>query len=212
MNRKSSESGRTAFGGFAPRDDKLYFAFFKPYGVLTQFTRDEGSDKTTLAEFGFPPDVYPIGRLDYDSEGLLLLSDDPALNSALLDPTRGHRRTYLVQVENIPQMGALEQLAEGMVLEGRQTAPAEAYLLRQEPELPPRPVPVRFRKNIPTAWIELTLTEGKNRQVRKMTAAVGHPTLRLMRVAIGDLEVFDLDLEPGQWIELSHEQLMAAFE
>lgn len=180
--------------------------------MLTQFTQPEGSEKETLAAFHFPPDVYSIGRLDYDSEGLLLLSDDAALNSALLDPERGHRRTYLVQVDNVPSAPVLKQLEQGVMVEGRRTMPAEARLLNEEPGLPPRAVPIRVRKSIPTAWIELTLTEGKNRQVRKMTAAVGHPTLRLVRVSIGNLRLAELGLKPGDWVDLTDEQVMLVFE
>lgn len=187
-------------------------AFFKPYGVLSQFTQPADSDKRTLAEFKFPPNVYPIGRLDWDSEGLLLLSDDTQLNDALLNPRHGHRRAYFAQVENLPTQAALDQLAKGVLLKDERTRPAFARLIDEEPMLPPRPVPVRFRKNIPTAWIELTLTEGKNRQVRKMTAAVGFPTLRLVRVAIGNLNVFDLAIDPGQWIALDETAILAAFE
>jgi 23S rRNA pseudouridine2457 synthase len=189
----------------------LYLAFWKPYAVMTQFTAD-GSDKQTLAAFGFPPDVYPVGRLDFDSEGLLLLSDDAALNSALLQPERGHTRTYLAQVENVPSEESLKALREGVMVEGRKTLPAEAGVLKEEPNLPPRPVPIRERKNIPTAWLELTLTEGKNRQVRKMTAAAGHPTLRLIRVAIGNLWLDELELNPGEWTELNADEIMSAFD
>lgn len=180
--------------------------------MLTQFSQPEGSEKATLAHFGLPPEVYPIGRLDFDSEGLLLLSDDASLNAELLHPDRGHRRTYLAQVENIPSGQAMKDLAQGVMIEGKRTRAAEAQLLAEEPNLPPRPVPIRFRKSIPTAWIRLTLTEGKNRQVRKMTAAVGCPTLRLMRVAIGDLQLTDLNLQPGQWKELTDKQLQLAFD
>lgn len=179
--------------------------------MLTQFSAD-GSDKTTLAEFGFPPRVYPIGRLDHDSEGLLILSDDASLNAALLQPKRGHTRVYWAQVENVPSEDALARLREGVIVEGRRTMPADARLLDDEPSVPPRPVPIRFRKNIPTAWLELTLTEGKNRQVRKMTAAVGHPTLRLMRGAIGAMNLLELGLEPGQWRELSDDEVDLLFD
>jgi 23S rRNA pseudouridine2457 synthase len=188
---------------------RLCYAFNKPYAVLSQFSPD-GSDKTTLAEFGFPRDVYPIGRLDYDSEGLLLLSNDGSLNKLLLDPLHAHARTYLVQVDNIPTQDALTQLRRGVIIEGRKTLPAKAELLTDEPNLPPRPVPIRFRKNIPTSWIELTISEGKNRQVRKMTAAVGHPTLRLVRIAIGKLSLFGLGLAPGEMKLLSPEEIDTA--
>ena len=196
---------------FRPSTSLLYLAFFKPYGVLSQFTQPADSDKRTLAEFAFPRNVYPIGRLDWDSEGLLLLSDDPSLNNALLNPQHGHKRSYLVQVENLPQSEALNQLSTGILIKQERTMPALARVLQEEPDMPPRPVPIRFRKNIPTGWIELTLTEGKNRQVRKMTAAVGHPTLRLLRISIGSLRLSDLGLQPGEWISLSPTQILSAF-
>lgn len=189
-----------------------YIVFFKPFEVLCQFTKEPGSEKRTLAEFGFPEHVYSVGRLDYDSEGLLLLSDDGRVNTRLLDPKNAHGRTYLAQVENIPEPKALKQLATGVIIDGRKTLPAKARLLECEPELPPRSKPIRFRKNIPTAWIELTLHEGKNRQVRRMTAAVGHPTLRLVRVAIGALHLADLHLEPGDWKEIEQQELKLCFE
>jgi 23S rRNA pseudouridine2457 synthase len=196
---------------FHPNSKKLYLAFFKPYGVLSQFTQPDDSEKKTLKEFDFPENVYPIGRLDWDSEGLLLLSDDPKLNEALLHPSRRHRRTYLAQVDNVPDQKALQQLESGVIIQGAKTLPAQAKLLEGEPHLPPRPVPIRYRKEIPTAWIELSITEGKNRQVRKMTAAVGHPTLRLVRVSIGGLKLTGLALQPGEWIRLSEQQILSAF-
>jgi 23S rRNA pseudouridine2457 synthase len=213
LKRRSNQRGSATASGaaFRPHADNIYIAFWKPYGVITQFTAD-GSDKQTLAAFEFPPDVYPVGRLDHDSEGLILLSDDSALNASLLQPERGHTRTYLAQVENIPTDAALKSLREGVMIEGRRTLPADAGLLREEPDLPPRPVPIRERKNIPTAWIELTLTEGKNRQVRKMTAAAGHPTLRLIRVAIGNLWLDELELDPGEWVELKPKDVLLAFD
>ena len=179
----------------------MLLAFFKPYGVLCQFTPDQPGQHT-LADFGFPPGVYPLGRLDLDSEGLLLLSDEAGLNHRLLDPSSAHPRTYLAEVENIPTPAALETLRRGGIdLKGHKTRPCEANLLDAPPALPPRDPPVRFRQNIPTAWLALTLTEGKNRQVRRMTAAVGFPTLRLVRVAIGRLALEKL--EPGRWRELT---------
>lgn len=165
-----------------------------------------------MAEFAFPRDVYAVGRLDWDSEGLLLLSDDGALNNLLLNPQQKHERTYLVQVENRPDESALRKLEQGVVIEGKRTLPARARVLTSEPQLPPRPVPIRYRANIPTAWIELTIFEGRNRQVRKMTAAVGHPTLRLVRKAIGRLDIFDLALEPGNWRRLERNEIMKVFE
>lgn len=201
----------SAVARFSVRSGCKYLAFFKPYGVLSQFSKESQGDKRTLADFSFPPDVYPIGRLDYDSEGLLLLSDDARLNKLLLDPQYAHKRTYWSQVERIPQSSALKQLESGVLIEGRKTRPAKARMLQSEPILPARQVPIRFRKSVPTAWIELTLKEGKNRQVRRMTAAVGHPTLRLVRVAIGDLNLFDLDLKQGEWRALTNEELGRCF-
>src|SRR5574337_238864 len=157
-----------------------YILFYKPYGVVSQFT-PEGAWKC-LKDFGpFPPGVYSVGRLDADSEGLLLLTDDNETKHRLTDPAFGHPRTYLVQVEREPGEDALDQLRLGVGVGGARTRPAKVTLLREEPSLPPRSVPIRFRKNVPTSWLELTLTEGKNRQVRRMTAAVGHPALRLVR-------------------------------
>ena len=199
-------------GGFAPSAHHLYIAFNKPYGVLSQFTRPDESGKETLAGFGFPPGVYPVGRLDYDSEGLLLLSDDPALNKNLLDPARRHERTYLAQVEGVPAPEALDRLRGGVVIEGRPTLPARAELLAADPGLPPRPVPIRFRREIPTSWIALSLVEGRNRQVRRMTAAVGTPTLRLVRVSIGTLELGSLGIAPGEWRRLSNEEILLALQ
>jgi 23S rRNA pseudouridine2457 synthase len=147
------------------------------------------------------PDVYPAGRLDHDSEGLLLLTSDGALAHHVTDPRHFLPKVYLVQVERVPDATALERLQRGVVLRGALTRPAQARLLTQPPPLPERPVPIRFRKHIPTAWLELTLHEGRNRQVRRMTAAVGHPTLRLVRIAIGPITLGDL--QPGQWRELT---------
>lgn len=177
----------------------MILAFHKPYGVLSQFTPD-GSPNRTLAEFGFPKEIYPIGRLDADSEGLLLLSDEPGLNTRLLDPAHGHPRTYWAQVERIPSAESLAELGSGVVIQDYKTRPCNVRLLDPQPDIPPRDPPIRVRKNVPDCWIALELSEGKNRQVRRMTAAIGHPTLRLLRVAIGDLELGDLP--PGGWREL----------
>ncbi|MEI6349647.1 MAG: pseudouridine synthase [Verrucomicrobiota bacterium] len=174
----------------------MLLAFNKPYGVLSQFTPD-GSPNRPLADFGFPPNVYPIGRLDADSEGLLLLSDEPALNAQLLHPRQGHRRVYWAQVERVPAADALRELETGVVVAGYKTLPCRARLLDPQPLMHPRVPPIRFRKNVPDCWIELELVEGKNRQVRRMTAAIGHPTLRLVRVQIGRFKL--IDLAPGQW-------------
>lgn len=188
----------------------MLLAFHKPYGVLSQFTPEPGSRWRTLAEFGLPKNVYALGRLDADSEGLLLLSDEPGLNSRLLDPKHAHRREYWAQVERVPNATALARLsAGGIEIENYRTLPARARLLTPFPNLPPRDPPIRFRKNVPDAWLALELTEGKNRQVRRMTAAVGHPTLRLVRARIGGLELGDL--APGRWRELDARERAAVF-
>jgi len=181
-----------------------YILFNKPYAVLSQFTPYEG--KRSLKDFGFPKNVYPVGRLDYDSEGLLLLTDDNDIKHKLTDPIFELPKTYLVQVEKIPTEESLQQLRNGIIIEGRKTKPADVRLLPEEPPLPPRPVPIRFRKTVPTAWIEMIIREGRNRQVRKMTAAVGHPTLRLVRTKIGNLEI--RELKPGEWREISKEEVL----
>ena len=175
----------------------MLIAFHKPYGVLTRFTPEPGSAHRTLAEFGFPSGVYPLGRLDADSEGLLLLGDEPALNARLLHPLQGHTRCYWVQVERIPSAESLRALASGLTVQGRRSLPCRAALLDPPPEAPPRDPPIRVRRNIPDSWISLELTEGKNRQVRRMTAAIGHPTLRLIRVRIGGYELGHL--AAGNW-------------
>jgi 23S rRNA pseudouridine2457 synthase len=183
--------------------------FNKPYGVLPCFTDQKG--RPTLADYIDLPGVYAAGRLDLDSEGLLLLTSDGTLAHHITDPRHKLPKIYLAQVERIPSEAALEQLRKGVVLNGKKTRPAEVRLLSDDPQLPDRPVPIRFRKNVPTAWVEITLHEGLNRQVRRMTAAVGHPTLRLVRVAIGPVMLGDLS--PGQWRDLtSHEsgQIYAA--
>jgi 23S rRNA pseudouridine2457 synthase len=186
------------------RRHSSYILFNKPYGVLSQFTDSGG--RTTLNAFGpFPQDVYAAGRLDADSEGLLLLTNDNQMKARVTEPGSGHPRTYLVQVEQIPNDDALRQLRSGVILRGRRTRPADVRLLEHEPDLPDRTVPIRFRKNIPTAWLEVTLREGRNRQVRRMTAAVGHPTLRLVRIRIGSLSIDGL--APGRWRYLSPSEL-----
>jgi len=210
----------------------MLIAFNKPFGVLSQFTGD-GSPNRALAEFQFPKNVYPIGRLDADSEGLLLLSDEPAWNERLLHPRHAHEREYWAQVEKIPSAESLQQLGLGISIQGRKTLPCRAWLLEPKPEvvattptspaphiveaamapsgdgaspprIPPRIPPIRFRKSVPDCWIGLELIEGKNRQVRRMTAAIGHPTLRLLRVRIGGLKLSDLAV--GNWKILSPEE------
>ncbi len=181
-----------------------YILFYKPFGVLSQFT-SEGNLRS-LKEFGpFPTDVYPVGRLDADSEGLILLTNDDYVKHRLTDPRYGHPRTYLAQVENKPDEENLEMIREGIILDGKQTMPAEVTLLADDPDLPRRAVPIRYRKTIPTFWIELTLREGRNRQIRRMTAAIGHPTLRLVRTRISFLDL--KGLEPGKHRELRTEEV-----
>jgi len=177
---------------------------FKPYGVICQFSDTEG--KKTLADFGpFPTDVYPAGRLDSDSEGLILLTNDGDLQHSLLEPKFEHPRTYLVQVEHIPTEEGIAQLQQGVVIEGVKTLPAQVELLTEEPKLPDRPVPIRFRKTVPTAWLKIILREGRNRQVRKMTAAIGNPALRLVRIAIANLTIDGL--EPGEHRDVTELEL-----
>ena len=188
----------------------MLLVFHKPYGVLSQFTPESGSRWGTLAEFGFPRNVYPVGRLDADSEGLLLLTDEAPLNARLLDPKHGHVREYWAQVEGNPTDEALAQLARGVHIADYTTRPCRAKRLEVSNAFPPRDPPIRFRKNVPDSWIALELTEGKNRQVRKMTAAVGHPTLRLVRVRIGGLRLGELP--PGKWRELNPSERERVFE
>ena len=200
--------------------------------MLSQFTSD-GSPNRPLAEFGFPKNVYAIGRLDADSEGLLLLSDESKWNDQLLNPRHAHEREYWAQVEKIPARESLDKLQNGLVIQGHKTLPCRAWLLEPQPEvstdvaadvsrlqnifsqsgltsaatikIPPRTPPIRFRKSVPDCWIGLELVEGKNRQVRRMTAAIGHPTLRLMRVRIGNFWLGELP--PGKWKALSAEEI-----
>jgi len=215
----------------------MLIAFHKPFGVLSQFTGD-GSPNRTLAAFGFPKNVYPIGRLDADSEGLLLLSDEPEWNERLLQPRHAHEREYWAQVERIPTQAALKKLARGVLIQGHKTLPCRAWIMEPQPEvrwgeatdeptsarrsetkaaredarptkIPPRNPPIRFRKSVPDCWIGLELIEGKNRQVRRMTAAIGHPTLRLIRVRIGNFRLGDLPA--GQWRALSAKECELVF-
>ena len=178
----------------------MLIALHKPYDVLSQFT-PEAPGQRTLGEFGLPKEVYPLGRLDRDSEGLLLLTNERALVERLLNPRHGHPRAYEVLVERLPEELVLVQLARGVILDGRATLPCQVRRMEPAPEHPPRVPPVRFRKNVPDCWLELTLTEGRNRQVRRMTAAIGHPTLRLIRTAVGRFSA--PDLVEGAWKELT---------
>jgi 23S rRNA pseudouridine2457 synthase len=196
----------TLDGRALPMDNACrYLVLNKPHGVLCAFTDPEG--RPTLADLVDVPDVYAAGRLDFDSEGLLLLTSDGWLIHRLSHPRYQHPKTYLAQVERVPNAEALDALRKGVRVRSRRTAPARIELLSDEPRLPPRPVPIRFRKNVPTAWVRLVLTEGKKRQVRRMTAAVGHPTLRLVRVGLGPITLGEL--EPGAWRDLTSEELEA---
>ncbi|MEB3827632.1 pseudouridine synthase [Phormidium sp. CCY1219] len=188
-----------------------YLLFYKPYGVLTQFTDASGADggtpRPTLKDYIPVPSVYPVGRLDRDSEGLLLLTNRGQLQHRLCSPQFAHPRTYWVQVERIPDAAALNQLRNGISIQNYRTRPAKVKQLSAPPPLPPRDPPIRYRKTVPTCWLEMTLTEGKNRQVRRMTAAVGFPTLRLVRSGIAHLRL--QGLEPGQWRDLTAEEVKA---
>lgn len=178
-----------------------YFAIYKPFGMLSQFTVEGGNTSLASIDFKFPQDVYPVGRLDSDSEGLLLLTNDKKVNHRLLEPTYKHKRKYLVQVEGEISAEATKVLEAGMELNDKgktyRTLPAKAKVI-PEPALPERTPPVRFRKNVPTSWVEISISEGKNRQVRKMTAAAGFPTLRLIRIEIEDLR---LSKQENGWVE-----------
>lgn len=176
-----------------------YILFHKPYGVLSQFTPEDGA--RSLAEFNLPKGIYAAGRLDKDSEGLLLLTDDGPLIEKLLNPKNDKPKTYWVLVERFPEEDALKKLKVGIKIEDYFTKPAKVKVLDPQPEIAPRDPPVRFRKTVQDYWIEMTIVEGKNRQVRKMTAAVGHPTLRLIRVSLANLEL--KNLAPGEWREIS---------
>jgi len=182
-----------------------YVVLHKPYRVLSSFTDREG--RGTLADYVNVSDIYAVGRLDYDSEGLLLLTDDGWLNHRLTHPDFEHPKVYWVQVERTPSDDALAQLAHGVVIKGKKTLPAQVCVLPEAQSSPisPRSIPIRYRKNVPTTWLEIVLREGRKRQIRHMTAAVDHPTLRLIRVAIGPIGLGDL--QPGEWRHLSAKEL-----
>lgn len=188
-----------------------YILFYKPYGVLCQFTDNSSgvTKRSTLKDYIPVTSVYPVGRLDQDSEGLLLLTNNGCVQHRLSHRKFGHPRTYWVQVERIPDKEALERLRAGVIIKEYRTRKASVRQLPGEPPLPPRNPPIRDRQTVPTCWLEIALSEGRNRQVRRMTAAVGFPTLRLVRVAIGIAEgqyVTQLRLEglrPGQWRDLT---------
>lgn len=204
----------TGQNGTIRSDSHRYILFYKPYGVLCRFTDTEnGSDaRPTLKEYIPIPSVYPVGRLDYDSEGLLLLTDNGSLQHRLSHPKFSHPKTYLVQVERIPGEDALNTLRKGVTIQDYRTRPAIVELLPMKPDVPPRTPPIRYRKNVPDCWLEMTITEGKNRQVRRMTAAVGFPTLRLIRIGVGIGAGVRLGLEglaPGEWRDATAEERKA---
>ena len=180
-----------------------YILLNKPYGVLPQFTDKLG--RPTLKDFIPFPNIYPIGRLDFDSEGLMLLTDDGQLNHYLSSPKNKQPKTYWVQIEGLPDEKSLVALRKGVVIEGRKTLPSKVKNISEPKNLWPRFKPIRFRKNIPTSWLEITLFEGRNRQVRKMTAAIGSPCLRLIRISIGSLELGEL--KPGESKEIKRAEI-----
>ena len=186
-----------------PQGLPQYLMFHKPYGVLSKFT--DADNRPTLADYVQVPHVYPAGRLDMDSEGLLLLTSDGALAARLTSPLFKVPKTYWVQVERIPDETALVRLRSGVLVKGRRTRPATVHILSEEPLVHPRPVPIRFRKSVPTAWLQMEISEGMNRQIRRMTAQVGHPTLRVIRVAIGSIPLGAL--APGAWRMLNPEEI-----
>ena len=200
VNRDRARHRQPRSSGHSTQPPGKYVIFYKPYDVLSQFTDSQG-DRATLKAFIPVRDIYPVGRLDRDSEGLLLLTNHGQLQHRLSNPKYGHPRTYWVQVERIPPAEAITQLCQGVVIQGQRTRPAQVQLLPRDPDLPPRDPPIRYRKSVPTCWLEMVLTEGRNRQVRRMTAAVGHPTLRLVRRAIGSLAL--TGLAPGEWRSLA---------
>lgn len=188
-----------------------YFAVYKPFQVLTRFGKE--GDKAVLSDyFDVPKDVYPVGRLDYDSEGLLILTNDKSLNQRLLHPSQAHEREYWVQVDGAITPEAIRQLEAGVTItvDGKpfRTKPAKASLFTAPPEVPDRNPPIRFRQHIPAPWVRLVLSEGKNRQVRKMTAAVGFPTLRLIRYRIGRINV--KNMQPGDMVMMGKKEIEAA--
>lgn len=199
----------SGFDPFLFMSSFTYILFYKPFQVLSQFSKE--GDKKTLADFlhGLEKNIYPVGRLDYDSEGLLLLTNDTSLNQKLLHPKNGHQKTYWVQVEGAAQEEDLYELKNGVLIsvngKTHKTLPAKAAVIPEPASLPERNPPIRFRKNIPTSWLSITIGEGKNRQVRKMTAAIGFPTLRLIRAAIGNVHIGALN--PGDFRTLNPDEI-----
>ncbi len=180
-----------------------YIIFNKPYGIECQFSGE--NPDITLAKFSFPKNVYPVGRLDKDSEGLLVLSDDGNFINKVLAPKFEKEKTYWVQVENIPDQDSLKRFSKGLEIKDYKTKPCKIKIIN-DPLVPERIPPIRVRKTIPTAWLEIIITEGKNRQVRRMTAAIGHPTLRLIRFQVGKINL--KNLKPGEWIKVNKEDII----
>ena len=211
LNDKSPTNKKPVFTDkpLSPQIPPKYYILYKPFGMMTQFSRE--NEKPTLADikFDFPKDVYPVGRLDADTEGLLLLSNDTSLNDRLLNPKNGHKRTYLAQLDGTITEEAAKQLRKGVsiTIDGKayKTLPAQINLVKDEPVMPPRNPPIRVRANIPTSWVEITLIEGKNHQVRKMCAKAGYPVLRLIRIKIGTLNIGNL--QPNKVRELSEQEV-----
>lgn len=197
LSQALSDSSRGCYTFFV--ENNRYLIFNKPFGVLPQFTDKLG--RPTLKNYIPFSEVYPVGRLDLDSEGLLLLTNDSKLNHLLSSPKSKQPKTYWVQIEGLPNEKALEQLRQGVMIEGQKTLPAKAKIIAEPHSLWPRSKPIRFRKNIPTSWLEITIIEGRNRQVRKMTAAVKFPCLRLIRITIGPLTLGNL--QPGEYLEIA---------
>lgn len=185
--------------------DALYIAFFKPYGILSQFTSDNMDE--TLSVFNLPKDVYPCGRLDKDSEGLLILSNDGTFIDQLLNPKFDKEKIYWVQVERIPEESSLDILRRGGIqIQDYKTKPASVKILNPQPDIPERTPPVRSRLTVPTCWLEIKISEGKNRQVRRMTASINHPTLRLIRMQVGKYR--SSELKPGEWREIKKSDIL----
>ena len=189
------------------RNKNHYYIIFKPFGMLSQFTPACGNPSLSDLNFKFPRDIYPVGRLDKESEGLLILTNDRKVNHHLLNPKFKHTREYLVQVEGIPDDEALEKLRRGIIIDGKKTLPAEVSVIDEPVNLPVRVPPVRFRRNIPISWLSICLREGRNRQVRKMTARTGYPTLRLIRRRIEKIGLGNLI--PGEVKELSGSEIFS---
>jgi 23S rRNA pseudouridine2457 synthase len=205
LKLKQSSGEKVVRGVLTPKPAaERYILFHKPFGVLSQFTPDHPGQRT-LADFALPPGIYAAGRLDKDSEGLLLLTNDGPLIKELLDPECGHERTYLIQVEGTPTHHVVDALALGLPLPDYDAKPAKGEILAIAPDIEERIPPIRTRKSIPTTWMRITLTEGKNRQVRRMMGLLKFPVLRLIRTSIGNLKLEGIEL--GSWKEIQREEI-----